>query len=360
VKEKKENFRNTVNFFKKRRPLMKIVRLQIIFLLISLIIYSGPALGQSGKTHKLVATPQTVHTGFFDSTIPPVLTIESGDTVVLNTLMLMDNQLRCGMTFEELVPLRQGYVDRKVGPHTLTGPIFVNGAEPGDVLEVRIKKLVPINCGVNYHLPGRMNIGGLPEDFPDAQFKTLKFDLKRMETTVAPGIVIPLKPFLGVMGVAPKPGEKRPAGIPEYFGGNMDNKELVAGTTLYLPVNIKGALFSTGDAHASQGDGEVNVTAIESAMEEAVLQFIVRKDVKLERPMAETATHWITMGFHKDLNEAVKIALRDAIQFIVKTKSLTPDDAYALSSMAVDLRVTQIVDGNKGIHAMIPKAIFKK
>lgn len=338
---------------------MKIVRFQMVFLLFSLLVCSGPALGQSGKTHKLVATPQTVHTGFFDSTIPPVLTIESGDTVVLNTLMLMDNQLRCGMTFEELVALRQGYVDRKVGPHTLTGPIFVNGAEPGDVLEVRIKKLVPINCGVNYHLPGRMNIGGLPEDFPNAQFKTLKLDLQKMETTFAPGIIVPLKPFLGVMGIAPKSGEKRPAAIPDYFGGNMDNKELVAGTVLYLPVNARGGLFSTGDAHAVQGDGEVNVTAIETAMDEAVLQFSVRKDMKIERPMAETATHWIAMGFHKDLNEAVKIALRDAIQFMVKTRGLTPDDAYALASIAVDLRVTQIVDGNKGIHAMIPKAIFK-
>jgi len=317
-------------------------------------------MGQSGKTHKLVASPQTVHTGFFDSTIPPVMTIESGDTVVLNTWMLMDNQLRCGMTFEELVALRQGYVDRKVGPHTLTGPIFVNGAEPGDVLEVRIKKLVPMNCGVNYHLPGRMGIGGLPEDFPNAQFKTLKLDLEKMESTFAPGIVVPLKPFLGVMGVAPKPGEKRPAAIPEYFGGNMDNKELVARTTLYLPVNAKGALFSTGDAHAVQGDGEVNVTAIETAMEKAVLQFVVRKDMKLDRPMAETPKYWITMGFHKDLNEAVKIALRDAIQFMVKTKGLTPDDAYALASIAADLRVTQIVDVNKGIHVMIPKAIFKK
>jgi len=162
------------------------------------------------------------------------------------------------------------------------------------------------------------------------------------------------------MGVAPKPGEKRSTTIPEYFGGNMDNKELVAGTTLYLPVQVKGGLFSTGDAHAAQGDGEVNVTAIETAMEEAELQFIVRKDMKLERPMAETPTHWIAMGFHKDLNEAVKIALRDAIQFLVKTKGLTPDDAYALASLAVDLRVTQIVDVNKGIHAMIPKAVFKK
>jgi acetamidase/formamidase len=205
-----------------------------------------------------------------------------------------------------------------------------------------------------------MNIGGLPEDFPVGQFKTFQLDVQKMEVTFAPSIVIPLKPFLGVMGVAPKEGEKRPAGIPEYFGANMDIKELVAGTTLYLPVSVKGALFSTGDAHAVQGDGEVNVTAIETAMEEAVFQFVVRKDMKLERPMVETDTHWITTGFHKDLNEAVKIALRDAIQFISKTKGLTPDDAYALCSLAVDLRVSQIVDTNKGIHAMIPKAIFKK
>ena len=330
-------------------------------MLVGLFLFGGgTALGQSGKTHTLKASPQTVHTGFFDATIPPVLTIDSGDTVVLSTSMLMDGQLRCGMTLEELIAKRQTYIDRKMGPHTLTGPIFVNGAEPGDVLEVRIKKLIPINCGVNYHFPARMNIGGLPEDFAVGQFKTFQLDVQKMEATFAPGIVIPLKPFLGVMGVAPRPGEKMPAAVPDYFGANMDIKELVAGSTLYLPVSAKGGLFSTGDAHAVQGDGEVNVTAIETAMDEAVFQFVVRKDMKLERPMVETDTHWITTGFHKDLNEAVKIALRGAIQFISKTKGLTPDDAYALCSLAVDLRVSQIVDGNKGIHAMIPKAIFKQ
>jgi len=315
---------------------------------------------QNGKVHTLKASPQTVHTGFFDAAIPPVLKIESGDTVVLSTMMLMDGQLRGGMTLEELLAKRQAYTDRKMGSHTLTGPIFIDGAEPGDGLEVRIKKLVPADCGVNYHYPARMNVGGLAEDFPNGQFKTLQLDIQKMETTFAPGVVISLRPFMGVMGVAPKPGENRPAAVPDYFGGNIDNKEMVAGTSLYLPVNVKGALFSTGDAHAVQGDGEVNVTAIETAMEEAVFQFVVRKDMKLERPMGETPTHWITMGFHQDLNEAVKIALRDAIQFISRTKGMTPDDAYSLSSLAVDLRVTQIVDGNKGIHAMIPKNIFKK
>jgi len=317
-------------------------------------------MAQSGKTHKLTASLHTTHTGFFDGTIPPVLTIESGDTVVMNSMMLMDGQLRSGMTLEELIGIRQTYNDRQLGPHTLTGPIFVKGAESGDVLEVRIKKLLPASRGVNYHFPGRMNIGGLPEDFPGGQFKTLKLDTKSMKTTFARGVVIPLKPFFGVMGVAPKPGEKRPAAEPDYFGANMDNKELVAGTKLYLPVHVPGGLFSAGDAHAAQGDGEVNVTAIETAMKKAILQFVVRKDMKIERPMAETKTHWITMGFHRDLDEAVKIALRDAIQFLSKTKGLTPDDAYSLASMTVDLRVTQIVDRNKGIHAMIPKSIFKK
>jgi acetamidase/formamidase len=315
---------------------------------------------QGGKIHILKATPQTVHTGFFDAAIPPVLKIDSGDRVNLSTMMLMDGQLRGGMTFGELLAKRQDYTDRGMGSHTLTGPIFIRGAEAGDVLEARIEKLVPAGWGVNYHYPARMNIGGLPEDFPEGQIKTLQLDVQKMETTFAPGVVIPLRPFMGVMGVAPRPGEKRPAAVPDYFGGNMDNKELVAGTTLFLPVQVPGALFSTGDAHAVQGDGEVNVTAIETAMEEAVFQFVVRKDMKLDRPRAETPTHWITMGFHQDLDEAAKIALRDAIKFISATKGMTLDDAYALSSLAVDLRVTQIVDGNKGIHAMIPKAIFKE
>jgi len=316
-------------------------------------------MNQNKKFHRLIASPQTVHTGFFDAALPPVLTIESGDTVVMNSMMLMDGRLRCGMSLEELIAARRYYVERRLGPHTLTGPIFIQGAEPGDVLEVRIQKFLLADGGVNYHFPGEMGIGGLPEDFPDGQMKSFKLDLERMETIFSRGIVLPLKPFFGVMGVAPRPGEKRTSSVPDYFGGNIDNKELVAGTTLFLPVQVPGALFSAGDAHAVQGDGEVDVTAIETAMEEAVLEFFVRKDLKLERPMAETPTHWITMGFHPDLDEAVKIALRDAIRFLSKSRGLTQDDAYALSSLAVDLRVTQIVDGNKGIHAMIPKTIFK-
>jgi len=336
-------------------------KVQFLFLCICFVfLFRIGAFAQDGKTHKLAATAKTTHTGFFDSSIEPVLTVQSGDTVALSTMMLMEGDLKCGMTYEQLLAKRQGYVDKKMGPQTLTGPIYVQDAEPGDVLEVRIKMLVPAGCGVNYNLPGKLNIGGLPEDFPNGQIKTFTFNAAKTETVFSPGVIIPLKPFLGTMGVAPKAGEKRPAGVPDYFGGNMDLKELQTGATLYLPVSVKGALFSTGDAHATQGDGEVNVTAIETAMEEASLQFVVRKDMKLERPMAETPTHWIAMGYHKDLNEAVKIALRDAVSFLVKTKGMTPEDAYAFSSVAVDFRITQIVDGNKGVHAMIGKALFKK
>jgi len=340
---------------------MKEVGIPFLVLMVALfLVLGGPAVAKEGETHRLLASLETTHTGFFDAKIPPVLIIESGDTVIMNSMMLLEGKLRCGMTMEELIAVRQTFVDRKVGPHTLTGPIFVKEALPGDVLEVRIKKLVPGDCGVNYHYPGNMKIGGLPEDFPNGQFKTIKLDVKNMKASPVPGVEIPLRPFFGVMGVAPKPGEVKPAAVPDYFGGNMDNKELVAGTTLYLPVFAPGARFSAGDAHAAQGDGEVNVTAIETTIKKGVLQFIVRKDMKLERPMAETKTHWITMGFHQDLDEAVKIALRDAIRFISTTKGISMDDAYMIASLAVDLRVTQIVDGNKGIHAMIPKSIFKK
>jgi acetamidase/formamidase len=178
---------------------------------------------QRCKIRNLKATQQTVHTGFFDPTIRSVLTIDSGDTVVLSTSMIMDGQLHCGMTLEELIVKRQTYIHRKMGFHTLTGPILVNGAEPRDVLKVRIKKLAPINCGVNYYFPAKMNFRGLPEDFLAGQFKTFQHDVQKMEVTFAPGIVIPLKPFLGVMGVAPKEGGKRPAALLDYFGANMDN-----------------------------------------------------------------------------------------------------------------------------------------
>lgn len=314
---------------------------------------------ETGKVHKFVATPQNIHNGMFESTVPPVLKIDSGDTVVFNSLMLFEGKLKAGMTFDDVLAIRKSVMDRKLGAYALTGPFYVNGAEPGDVLEVRIKRIIPGDYGITYNYPGNMNRGGLPEYIPDSYIKTVYFSKDKKSAEFKPGVVFPVKPFFGTMGVSPKPGEQKNSGVPDYFGGNMDNKELVAGTTLFLPVNAKGALFMAADAHGAQGDGEVNITALETYIEEAEFQFIVRKDFKLERPMAETATHWIAMGFHQDLDEAMKIALKDSIDFLVRTKNLTKNEAYAVCSSAVDYRVTQVVDGNKGVHAMIPKEIFK-
>lgn len=311
------------------------------------------------QIHTLIATPQqNTHIDVFDASIPPVLSVESGDVVNFNTIMLRGGQLNCSLSTAEFLDMLKNQQTQNHPPVTLTGPIYVKGAQPGDVLEVRIQKLIPIDCGVNFIYPGDMNRGGLPEDFPEGQIKALKFDLEKMETAFAPGLIIPLRPFLGRMGVAPLPGETKPGNSPDYFGANLDNKELVAGTTLYLPVLAEGALFSAGDAHAAQGDGEGCVSAIETAMAEAVLQFVVRNDMKLERPLAETPSHWITMGFDRDLDEAARIALRDAVHFIAGSTGLPLTQAYSLSSISVDLRVTQIVNPNKGIHAMIPKTIL--
>lgn len=309
------------------------------------------------KVHILPATPKTVHTGFYDHALPPVLTIHSGDTVLIETMQLFDDGVEKGLTFEKLGKLRQNYVKQGLGPHTLTGPVYINEAEADDVLEIRIKQITPKTYGFNMIYPGTG--GTLPEDFPEGRIKEFDLDWENRQATFAPGIVIPLKPFLGSMGVAPKEPGRIHSSAPMTFGGNIDCKELVEGTILFLPIQVRGALFSCGDAHAAQGDGEVCLTALETALTEAKLQFLVRKDLNVEYPMFETPTHWGTMGFHEDLDEAVKIALRGMINLLESEKEMDPYEAYALCSLQADLRVTQVVDGNKGIHAMIPKSIFK-
>jgi acetamidase/formamidase len=314
-----------------------------------------------GKTVTLLATPETTYTGYFDNSISPAICIDSGDTVMLQTLALYNDKLVPGLSMDELLKLRQKFaVENKTG-HTMTGPIYVNGAMPGDVLEIRIKKLIPRPYAVNYNIPSTVaEFGTLPEDFPEGQVKDFVLDLGKMTTAFSDNIEIPLRPFLGNMAVAPKAPGQFSTAPPNEFGGNIDCKELVAGSTLYLPVFLEGALFSTGDAHAAQGDGEVSLTALETALDEVVLQFIVHKDIKLDGPRAETPTHWITFGFSPDLEEAAKTALRQMIHFLVSEKGLTKLDAYALCSVAADLRVTQLVDGNRGIHAMLAKSIFKE
>ncbi len=338
----------------KRRFMLCLVAALLCCFIISGAAYAGE------KVHKFKATPENVHNGMLESTITPRLTINSGDTVIFNSLMLLEGKLKAGMSMDEILALRKEVMARGNGAYALTGPFFVKGAEPGDVLEIRIKKIVPGDYGITYNYPGDMKRGGLPEYVPDGWSRTLYYSKDKKSVEFMPGIVIPLRPFFGTMALAPRPGEKKNSAVPDYFAGNMDNKELVAGTTLYVPVSAKGGLFMAGDAHGAQGDGEVSITAIETYIKEAEFQFILRKDMKLERPMAESKTHWILMSFHESLDEAMKIALKDAIDFLMAKKGLTKNEAYALCSLAVDFRITQVVDGNKGVHAMIPKSIFKK
>jgi acetamidase/formamidase len=248
--------------------------------------------------------------------------------------------------------------DKGPGGHILTGPIYVEGAEPGDALEVRIQTIkLAIPYAYNSFGP---RSGFLPEDFPRSKTKIIPLDEKRMIGRFAEGIEIPLRPFFGSMGVAPPESAGRIAsGPPGVHAGNLDNKDLVAGTTLFIPVHVRGALFSAGDGHAAQGNGEVDITALETSLV-GTFQFVIRKDLKLRWPRAETPTHYISMGLDRDLTQATKIAVREAIDFLVTEKQLSPDDAYMLASVAVDFNITQLVDGTKGVHGMIPKEIFKK
>jgi acetamidase/formamidase len=246
--------------------------------------------------------------------------------------------------------------DRGEIPHLLTGPIWVEDSEPGDVLEVKIVSIDPVvPYAMNFFGPGR---GFLPDEFPYVHFKLTPLDLERHVAKFSDNIEIPLRPFFGVMGVAPPPATGRiSSGPPWIHTGNMDNKELVAGTTLYIPVHVKGALFSVGDGHAGQGDGEVCLTALETSLR-GTFQFTVRKNQKQRWPRAETPTHYMTMGFHENLEEATRIAVKEMLDFLVNHKHLNRDEAYILASDAVDLRITQLVDGKRGVHALLPKAIF--
>ncbi|MEK6302214.1 MAG: acetamidase/formamidase family protein [Acidobacteriota bacterium] len=314
--------------------------------------------------HKLAPTPKTVAWGYYDASTPPVLRIKSGDMVEIQSLIvtsparLESAGVPADQIEQALRDIHKEVTNKGPGGHILTGPIYVETAEPGDVLEVRIKWVkLAIPYAYNAFSPGR---GFLPEDFPYARIKIIPLDEKRMVARFAEGVEIPLRPFFGSMGVAPpEPSGRISSGPPWVHAGNLDNKELVAGTTLFIPIHVRGALFLAGDGHAGQGNGEVDITALETSLI-GTFQLIVRKDMKLRWPRAETATHFITMGIHEDLTEATKMALREMIDFLVNEKHLSRDDAYMLSSVAADLEITQLVDGNKGVHAMIPKAIFKK
>ena len=315
--------------------------------------------------HTLMPSPQTVHIGYFLASLKPVLSIDSGDIVMLTSAAAIVPSVvdQSGAVAPSAVPQYQRDIygevkDRGPGPHVLTGPIEVRGAMPGDVLEVRILEIdLALDYGYNRQRP---YTGALPDEFTALWTRIIPINRQAKTAEVAKGVVVPVnRPFFGTMGVAPDPTMGRiSSGPPGVHTGNLDNKDLIAGTTLFMPVFAPGALFSAGDAHAAQGHGEVDLTAIETGLR-GKFQFIVRKDIKLVWPRAETPTHWIVMGLHPNLEEAMKIAVRETIDFITKRFThLTREEAYMIASVAVDYHVTQVVDGTKGIHGMIPKAIF--
>jgi acetamidase/formamidase len=316
----------------------------------------------SQTQHALKPTPKTVAWGYYDAKATPVLRVQSGDTVEIQTLItstpkrLEDAGVSPADVEQSLRDITTQVTDKGPGGHILTGPIYIEEAQPGDVLEVRIQKIrLAISYAYNAFGPGR---GYIPDDFPYSKMKIIPLDEKRMVAHFAPGIDIPLHPFFGSMGNAPPESAGRFNSAPPWImGGNMDNKDLVSGTTLYLPVHAPGALFEVGDGHAGQGDGEVDITAIETSLI-GTFQFIVRKDLHLKWPRAETPTHYMTMGFNDDLNASATLAVREMIDFLMTEKHLSRDDAYMLSSVAADLHITELVDGNKGVHMSIPKNIF--
>jgi len=317
---------------------------------------------QRARRHRLMPSPSTVAYGYYWSEAKPALRIASGDEVTVGTLLTSTpSRLEgAGVKPEDVEPSLRAIVDsvkdRGPGGHILTGPIYVEGAEPGDVLEVRIKR---IDLAIPYAYNAfRPTSGFLPEDFQTGAMKIIPLDRKAMLARFAPGIEVPLHPFFGSMGVAPPPARGRVSSAPpDIHAGNLDNKELVAGTTLYIPVHVAGALLEVGDGHAGQGDGEVDITALETSLV-GTFDIIVRKDMKLTWPRGETPTHWIAMGADKDLVTATKTAVREAIDFLSTQKGMSREDAYMLTSVACDVRITQLVDGNVGAHVMIPKSIF--
>ncbi len=300
---------------------------------------------------------ETVELGIFDPARGPVLTADSGDVLHYpNTLTHFLGAIEPGTTIDAIAQLRRDHPGR--GPMTLVGPVAVRGAEPGDVLELRVLRCEPIDFGFNFNNPVDLGTGALPEEFPDGQVRYFDLDLASLTTAWGPNIRIPLGPFQGTLGVCPDVDRPVNAVPPGPHAGNVDLRELVAGTTLFVPVWKPGALIYTGDSHVAQGDGEVNLTAIESAMRDLRLQVVLHQQAPLRWPLVETPSHWLVLGFDADLNEAFRLCLRNAVEFLVRCAGMSTLDAYGLCSVAVSFRVTQVVDGNKGVHGMIPKDIF--
>jgi acetamidase/formamidase len=338
---------------------------KIILTLVSLLSLAAAtqALAHPPKTHRLEATPATVAYGYYWADAPPVLRIDSGDIIDVDTLLTNTpaGLAKAGVAEDKIQASLKAIVNevtgdrRGPGGHILTGPVYVEGAEPGDVLEVKILSIdLPLDYGYNGcsgYLPENCE-AGVPS-------KIIHLDRKKMTAEFLPGIAIPLKPFYGSLGIAPAPDVGRlSSNPPGRHAGNLDNRELVAGSTLYIPVFARGALFEIGDGHVAQGDGEVDQTAIETSLR-GRLQLTVRKDMKLNWPRAETATDYISMATDPDLVTATKAAIQEMIDFLVSEKKLTRHQAYQLVSISGNVAITQLVDKpNVGVHVKLPKSIF--
>jgi acetamidase/formamidase len=310
-----------------------------------------PAKRYPGKVHVLPATMETTQWGWFNNAQPPVLHVDSGDTIVFETMMHSHNQIVPGATIEQIKKLRTDFPGR--GPHTLTGPVYIEGAEPGDVLKVRINKIVPRAYGSNFNVPGMF--GEFPSKFPDGQVKYFYLDLDRRVAEFAPGIEIPLAPFPGILGVArAEPGQYSSV-PPGRYAGNLDIRDETEGSALYVPVFVKGALLWTGDSHAAQGNGEINLTALETAYKEMNVTVEVLKNMKLEWPRIETLDAWITVGIDKDLNVALDILKSESATFLTEQRKIDKEAADKLVMASWDCRVSQVVDVNKGLHCFYAK-----
>ena len=330
------------------------------------LVVAASAAAQAPKTHRLLATPETVAYGYYWSEAKPALRIASGDIIDVDTLLTNNptGLARAGVPEEEIqdslrsvvAAFPQGHERRGPGGHILTGPVYVEGAEPGDTLEVKVLSIdLPIDYGYN-------GCSGYVRENCDRlqPQKIFRFDRTSMTTEFLPGIVIPLKPFFGSMGVAPAPEIGRVSSNPPgRHAGNLDNRELVAGSTLYIPVFVPGALFEVGDGHAAQGDGEVNQTAIETSLR-GRLQLTVRKDMKLTWPRAETATVYIPRAADPDLAVATRTAIQEMVDCLAATRGLTKHQAYQLTSIAGHVTMTQLDDlPTLGVHVKLAKDLFR-
>ena len=337
-------------------------------------------LDSTGKVHILGCNEMTSTHGYWDNSTKPVLNIQSGDTVHVETGMHLMGKMVPGATIEDWMSWYKEVLDQTAetyfypdettgaqkarkgaGHHHLTGPIHIEGAEPGDILQIEILDIDPGAYGFNLNpTTSFVKLGVLADEFPEGKVRWYSVNRRDMTYEFMPGIQVPVRPFPGTIGVElPETGMWSNV-PPGRHGGNLDNKDLVAGTVLYLPVWNKGAGFKTGDAHLAQGHGEVNLNALEGAFKNITLRFTARKDLKklVDWPMASSPTHWIMMGFHTDLYKSCQMAVKQAIKFLNNHYGIPELEGYAFCSQAVDLHVTQLVDYTKGIHAMIPKDCF--